>query len=201
MLSSLDELVRTAGDALPAERLSKLQYEAQRVNHNLVQLLALYKMENRGLAANIDEYPVRDFLEEVLASEKVILKARKIKLDLACSADLAWYFDRDLLAGVLRNAVNNAIRYAKDAVLVGADEKDGYLVLSVNDNGKGFPEEMLAAGAQQGHGVNFSSGNTGLGLYFISKVAELHKNKDKKGFVELSNGHALGGACFSVKLP
>jgi len=62
VLSSLDELVRTAGDTLPAERLSKLQYEAQRVNNNLVQLLALYKMESRGLAVNIDEYPVRDFL-------------------------------------------------------------------------------------------------------------------------------------------
>jgi signal transduction histidine kinase len=201
VLSSLDELVRTAGDSLPAERLTKLQYEAQRVNHNLVQLLALYKMENRGLAANIDEYPVRDFLEEVLASEKVILKARKIKLDLSCAPDLAWYFDRDLLAGVLRNAVNNAIRYAKDAVMVTAREQDGYLVLSVNDNGKGFPESMLAAGAQQGHGVNFSSGNTGLGLYFTSRVAGLHKNKDKTGCIELGNGQALGGACFSIKLP
>ena len=201
VLSSLDELVRTAGDSLPAERLSKLQYEAQRVNHNLVQLLALYKMENRGLAANIDEYQVRDFLEEVLASEKVILKARKIKLDFTCAADMAWYFDRDLVAGVLRNAVNNAIRYTKDAVLVTGEEKDGYLVLSVNDNGKGFPEGMLAGGAQQGHGVNFSSGNTGLGLYFTSRVAELHKNKDKKGCIELTNGHALGGACFSIKLP
>lgn len=201
VLSSLDELVRTAGDSLPAERLSKLQYEAQRVNNNLVQLLALYKMENRGLAVNIDEYPVRDFLEEVLAPEKAMLKARRIKLDLKCAADMAWYFDRDLLAGVLRNAINNAIRYTKDTVLITAEEKDQHLLLSVQDNGKGFPESMLVAGAQQDHGVNFSSGNTGLGLYFTAKVAELHKNKERKGAIALSNGHALGGACFSIKLP
>jgi two-component system sensor histidine kinase SenX3 len=201
VLNSLDELIRTAGDSLPGEQLGKLQYEAKRVNNNLVQLLALYKMENKGLKANIDEYPVRDLLEDILLSEKAMLESRKIKLEYQCASDIVWYFDRDLVSGVLKNAINNAIRYTKDTVLITANEEDGYLVLAVNDNGPGFPEGMLADGEQQGHGINFSSGNTGLGLYFTSRVAEMHKNKDKKGRIELTNGHMLGGGCFSIKLP
>ena len=201
VLNSLDELIRTAADTLPTDQLAKLQYEAKRVNNNLVQLLALYKMENKGLAVNIDEYFVYDFLEEVLISERTTLEARKIKLDFACARNMAWYFDRDLVSGVLRNAINNAIRYAKSSVMVTAETKDGYLVLSVNDDGIGFPDNMVAEGKQQGHGINFSSGSTGLGLYFTSRVAELHKNKDKRGFIELTNGHQLGGGCFSVTLP
>lgn len=201
VLNSLDELIRTAGDSLPGEKLGKLQYEAKRVNNNLVQLLALYKMENMGLKANIDEYPVRDFLEEISLSEKAVLESRNIKLDYRCADDVVWYFDRDLVGGVVKNAINNAMRYTKDAVLITAEESDGYLVLRVNDNGPGFPEGMLAGGERQGHGVNFSSGNTGLGLYFTSKVAEMHKNKDRKGRIELANGHQLGGGCFSIKLP
>ena len=201
VLDSLDELVEIAGDSLPADKLGKLQYEAKRVNNNLVQLLALYKMENRGLSVNIDEYWVREFLEEMLIAEKAMLEARRISLEFKCEDDMSWYFDRDLVAGVLRNAINNAIRYAKGVVLITAEERDGYLVLSVNDDGEGFPENMLADGRQQGHGVNFSSGSTGLGLYFTSRVAELHKNRDKSGSIELANGHQLGGGCFSIKLP
>ena len=35
VLNSLDDLIRSAGDSLPAEQLGKLQYEAKRVNNNL----------------------------------------------------------------------------------------------------------------------------------------------------------------------
>lgn len=201
VLGSLDELVKTAGDSLPADQVGKLQYEAKRVNNNLVQLLALYKMENKGLSANIDEYCVCEFLEEILMLEKEMLESRKISLELKCEDDMSWYFDRDLVAGVLRNAINNAIRYAKGAILVTAEERDGYLVISVNDDGGGFPENMLKEGKQHGHGVDFSSGNTGLGLYFTSRVAALHRDKDKRGSIELENGRQLGGGCFSIKLP
>jgi len=201
VLSSLDELVHGLGDALPPPQLAKLQWEAKRVNDNLVQLLALYKMENQGVALNVDEYFVHDFLEEVLVSEKAVLKTRNIELHLECAHDLAWYLDRDLIAGVLKNAIGNALRYAKTKVLITAVQEDHYLVLSVNDDGKGFNPRLLADGRQNAHGVDFSSGNTGLGLYFTSRVAKLHKNKDRRGCIQLSNGQALGGACFSIKLP
>jgi len=201
VLSSLDELVHGLGDALPPAQLAKLQWEAKRVNDNLVQLLALYKMENQGVALNVDEYFVYDFLEELLVSEKAVLKTRNIGLDLQCERDLAWYFDRELIAGVLKNAIGNALRYARTKVLITAGEEDHYLVLSVNDDGKGFNYRLLADGLQYAHGVDFSSGNTGLGLYFTSRVAKLHKNKDRRGSIQLSNGQALGGACFSIKLP
>ena len=201
VLNSLDEVVQAAGDALPTEQVGKLQHEARRVNNNLVKLLTLYKMENKGLAANIDEYPVREFLEETLISEQPTLSARNIKLTVACDDGLIGYFDRELIAGVLGNAINNAIRYAKSAVCISAEERDAYLALSVNDDGSGFPEGMLNQSGPQGHGVSFSSGNTGLGLYFSAKVAEMHKNKNKHGSIELSNGHALGGGCFTIILP
>lgn len=201
VLGSLDELIRSAGELLPAEQIGKLQFEARCVNNNLVQLLALYKMENQGLPVNIEEYPVGDFIEEVLMPEKFVLKAKNIMLDLNCAEDIVWYFDRDLVSGVLRNALNNALRYAKRSVSISAEERDGYLMLSVNDDGEGFPEKMLADRRLQGHGVDFSSGNTGLGLYFTDRVAELHKNRGRTGSVELSNGNTLGGGCFTLKLP
>lgn len=201
VLNSIDEMVRGLGDALPAVQLTKLQCEAQQVNDNLVQLLALYKLENQGLAVNIDEYFVRDFLEEVLSSAKVMLKTRNIELDIHCPADLAWYFDRNLIAGALRNAVNNALRYAKTKVRIVAKESHHYLVLSVHDDGKGFSQAIMDNGRRQGHGMDFSSGNTGLGHFFTSRVVELHNNKGRRGAIEFGTSDVLGGACFSISLP
>ena len=201
VLNSIDEMVHNLGDTLPAIQLAKLQCEAQQVNDNLVQLLALYKMENQGLAVNIDEYFVRDFLEEMLSSAKAMFKMRNIELDIHCPADLAWYYDRDLIAGALRNAVNNALRYAKTKIRIVAEESHHYLVLSVHDDGKGYSEDIMNNGRTQGHGMDFSSGNTGLGLFFTSRVVELHNNKGRHGAIEFGTSDVLGGARFSIKLP
>ena len=199
VLSSLDELVRSVGDSLPPAQMGKLLCESQQVTNNLVQLLALYKMENQGLVLNIDDYFIYDFLEEILISEQALLKTRNIELGFKCAEDLTWYIDRDLITGVLKNALNNALRYAYSKVLITAEEVNHSLVLSVNDDGNGFSDTIMAN--YQRHGVNFSSGNTGLGIYFSSRVAELHKNRDKQGVIEIGNGHVLGGACFSIILP
>ena len=201
VLNSIDEMVHSLGDELPAVQLAKLQCEAQQVNDNLVQLLALYKMENQGLAVNIDEYFVRDFLEEVLSSAKAMLKMRNIELDIHCPADLAWYFDRDLIAGALRNAVNNALRYAKTMIRIVAEETRHYLVLSIHDDGKGYSEDIMDNGHPQGHGMDFSSGSTGLGLFFTSRVVGVHNNKGRHGAMEFGTSDVLGGARFSIKLP
>lgn len=201
LLNSLDDLMETFADILPADRVGKLQYEARRVNKNLVQLLALYKMENKLLTARVDEHPVYDFLEEIVLEEKSLLESRGLVLEFDSDRNLMWYFDRDLLRGVLQNAVNNAMRYASRLVRIRAEEKGGYLVISVNDDGAGFSAAILNHSDSPGAAINFASGSTGLGLYFSARVAELHKNKDKAGFIELSNGHQLGGGCFTLCIP
>ncbi|MFQ5469915.1 MAG: sensor histidine kinase [Gammaproteobacteria bacterium] len=201
VLNSLDELIIELGDSETSGKVNKLQYEASRVNNNLIQLLSLYKMENTGLKANINEYSVEDFLEECVLLDKPMLDAREVKISIQTPPDLWWYFDRDLMSGVVGNAINNALRYTKDCIEISADEDQGYLVIRINDNGEGFPQHMISGSNNESHGVDFSSGRTGLGLYFTSQVAQLHKNKEKNGRVEMSNGQRLGGACFSIYLP
>jgi len=205
VLNSLDEFIDEADQSQPPERLVRVQYEAKRVNNNLVRLLALYKMQCLGVSANIDEHDVGEFLQECMLQDKPITDAKDIKVNVECSGELMGYFDSDLVMGVLGNAVTNAVRYTKNELIVSAEEVDGYLKISVHDDGEGFPESMLSSNengaGDVGHGVSFSSGNTGLGLYFSSLVAALHKNKGRSGFIDFTNGCALSGGCFSIYLP
>jgi hypothetical protein len=50
-------------------------------------------------------------------------------------------------------------------------------------------------------GVNFMTNSTGLGLYFSSEVARMHKHRGRHGALRLENGGAFGGGCFVLTLP
>ncbi len=216
MKNSLGMLINTteeilgncSGDACPSTPLlSKLQYEAKRVNNNLIQLLALYKMDKDQYTLNIGYHSVSEFLEDATLQNRPLLEFKGISIETDCSDNLTWFFDRDLAAGVINNVLNNAYRYAHNRIWMTAREEDGYLAIHIKDNGEGYPEHMiterasgsLAEGATKG--VSFTSGSTGLGLYFASIVARLHRNKGREGFIRTSNCDSNGGGCFSIYLP
>jgi len=203
MLSSLDEVVNncTSENCPSHKHLLHMQYEANRVNNNLIQLLTLYKMDNNQLSMNISHYSVSDLLEETILQSRGLLEYKDIKLVIDCPDDLYWFFDRNLIVGVINNVLNNAFRYAGDRIVLRADEREGYLLISVEDNGKGYPESMLGSSVKTNRAVSFQSGSTGLGLFFASMVAMMHKNKDREGYVSLSNNEESGGGCFSIILP
>ncbi|HEY1231004.1 MAG TPA: ATP-binding protein, partial [Ramlibacter sp.] len=84
-------------------------------------------------------------------------------------------------------------------------EIDGWLELRVEDNGPGYPPALLKAGAiatrEVAGGVNFLTNSAGLGLYFSSEVAKMHRHRGRSGSLRLENGGAYGGGCFVLRLP
>lgn len=184
-----------------SNKMVALQHEAKRLNNNLIELLMLYKLENGRVSPNIEEWNLNEFLEEVIAENRISAEARSVVLDHACDPNLIGYFDEGLIRSVINNIIGNGLRYTHDRMSVIAQQYDGYLVIRVEDNGDGYPQAMLdAQQAEQEHGT-FDKGHTQLGIYFASLVANMHKNRDKTGFIRLSNRHTLEGGCFSIWLP
>jgi signal transduction histidine kinase len=200
--NSLELFLYDTGRPVDPEQITLLQFEARRINDNLIQLLALYKSENDLLATHIDEHDIEDFLDEVIAQERTIAAAKKIELSSDCDDGLIGYFDRDLIGSVLRNAIHNAIRHTKDSVHVSATEGDGKsVVIKVIDNGAGINEALSADGSPMADTINYKNGGTGLGLHFCTIVARLHTNRDKQGHISLDNRKDGNGAVFSLYLP
>jgi len=71
----------------------------------------------------------------------------------------------------------------------------------VEDDGPGFPPSFLAVSNPTQTGIDFTTGSTGLGLYFARTVAEMHKSRGRTGSLRLENGGAMGGGCFILQLP
>ncbi len=190
------------GDVESFKSLVGVIGQAHRMNANLIQLLSLYKFGKSIYPLDIAEQSVAEVIDETLLQTRSILDFKGISVVVACDPDCYWYFDRDLVTGVLLNALNNAFGYTKDKIRVVADVVAGMLTLRVEDNGAGYPVNMLQCDGLHHHkSVNFLSGSTGLGFYFSSQVAAKHKNKGQCGSLIIENGGAYGGGCFVVNLP
>jgi signal transduction histidine kinase len=185
-------------------QMGQMLYQTRRLNDNLMQLLALYKQVGKpGYPFDVQPLEVGQVVEQVVALSRVLLESRGIRLELDVDPELLVHVDEDLIVGVVSHAVNNALHYTRDRILLAVREVDGQFEIRVEDNGAGFPPALLAAGTPESGdiGVNFATNSAGLGLYFSSEVARMHQHRGRHGAVRLENGGQLGGGCFILTLP
>lgn len=201
-LESIAIACQKRGDTATFESLERVIYQSNRMNSNLIQLLSLYKLGKSIYPIDIAEQDIRELIDEALLQNKSIMELKGLTISVDCAPDCYWYIDRDLVTGVLINAMNNAYNYTKDKIRVAARIERGCLELRIEDNGQGYPANMLLhEGVAADKSINFLSGSTGLGFYFSSQVANLHKNGERQGTLTIENGGAYGGGCFVLRLP
>lgn len=195
-----------AGDSaklMPAyQQMAHMLYETRRLNDNLIQLLALYKdVGNPSYPFDPQPQALSYLVEQVEAQNRILLDSKDITLETDSPDDLIWIFDEDLVIGVIGHAINNAIRYTRDKIRLVIRPGGEFLEIRVEDNGCGYPPAMIEAGMAIKSGVDFRTGSTGLGLYFSSEVAKMHRHRGRHGSVVLENGGLLDGGCFVLRLP
>ena len=144
LLHSLDEFLsanppKTEEDN---QRAVVLNYEASRINNDMMQLLSIYRLENQRLFVSIEECLVREFLEDEMLAHGTLLHMKKIKVTVDCPDDLVWYFDSMLIKNVLTNVIVNTIRYTKDEIRIAVERVGDFMRITVEDNGSGFPAEL-----------------------------------------------------------
>jgi two-component system sensor histidine kinase SenX3 len=205
ILSSLEDIGESCDGEMTCqcskEQIFLLQYEAKRVNRNLMQLLTLYRLGSGHYGLAIDEWMVNELLQEAFLLNKPLLTLHNINLAIDCPDDMRVYCDRSLILGLLDNIITNALRYSHGKLLVRAEESNNFVNICIEDDGAGYPNAMLEGIADNVTKIDFQTGSTGIGLYFSQKIAALHKNGDHKGTISIRNGGSLGGAVFEVKLP
>jgi signal transduction histidine kinase len=107
--------------------------------------------------------------------------------------------DRQHLERLIRNLTDNAARHAAHEVRLALREDDGHVILEVDDDGPGVPEEMREAVFERFTRLDDARdrqhGGAGLGLAIVSEIARAHG-----GSVEVTDA-PLGGARFTVTLP
>jgi signal transduction histidine kinase len=124
-------------------------------------------------------------------------EAAGVRVELRAKEDPRALIPPDLLARVLDNLLDNALRHSKpgDTVEVSCTSHDGRALVAVADEGPGVPEEaqeaIFTAYLANGHP---EGGHFGLGLAFCRSVARAYS-----GNVHVENRRG-GGACFVLEV-
>ncbi|WP_214000121.1 ATP-binding protein [Arsukibacterium sp.] len=198
------ELIQAEGSKLShaaREELALLNYEANRLNSNLLQLLSLYRLDRQQLPVQIDQHYLSELFEELLLKNQYYATQRGLEVTVNTEDDLNWFFDRDLVLNILNDAVANALRYSHKRIIVSAEVSDNMLHIEVADDGPGFPDFMLDHAATDMQKLDLRHGHTGLGIFFAKLIAHAHHNKNLRGRVSLQNNGELSGGSFRLTLP
>ncbi|MBC3423303.1 MULTISPECIES: HAMP domain-containing sensor histidine kinase [unclassified Pseudomonas] len=195
-------LARLPEQARSGSEQGVMEHEFRHLNGMLVQLLGLYKLGINQLPICPDYHELEDFVEAQLAAQQEVIRHRDVLATWRIDTESPLgFFDRELVASVVANVLTNAIRYAGHTLLISVEEEGEQLVISVNDDGPGYPQRMLERQQDYVQGIDQQSGSTGLGLYFAARIAALHERNGVRGRIEIANGGALGGGLFRLYLP
>ena len=184
----------------------KREYYFEAMNENIEELDGL--VDELLTYARFDrEEPKLDFeptqvvalTNEVVARFEMTETQMAFKVVASSSTPIIADCDQDGVARVLDNLLRNAIRYAKQEIVVNVTENNGLVEVSVSDDGPGVPQanwdSLFDPFVRLDKSRDRNSGGIGLGLAIVRRYMEWHN-----GSVTISDA-STGGAKFTLAWP
>jgi two-component system sensor histidine kinase QseC len=163
------------------------------------QLLTLARLDPGDAGGRREECDLREVAKQVLADVAPMALAKGVDVELVAGPPVVMLGNPGLLAVLLRNVVDNAVRYSLPGGSARVDVvRDGTVArLVVTDEGPGVaPGDRQALGQRFHRLAGSRESGTGLGLSIVKRVAELHQ-----AAVRFQDGPGGRGLCVVVELP
>jgi signal transduction histidine kinase len=189
------DLIACRYDRVEAD-LERIGSAADKMAALLDDLLALSRV---GRIVNTAEpVAMKELVEEVLRYLAGLLNLKSVKVDVQSELPMV-LCDRQRLAEVIQNLVENAVKYMGDQpeprILFGMRQEYGKNVFFVQDNGVGIDEKYHQNIFGLFNKLNAKSEGTGIGLALVKRIIEVHGGEV---WVE-SEGAGKGSTfCFTI---
>jgi two-component system OmpR family sensor kinase len=172
----LGMLARASSEAERQAAMSILAAGVQRANHLIEQMLMLARQEPR---ADSPRLPVRldELAREIVAELVPLADARQIDLGVAAAQPATITADPDALRTLLRNLIDNAVRYTAGGGRVDVTVESGGAGarVTVSDNGPGIPPEERSRVLDRFYRrAGTAATGSGLGLAIVKAIADAH---------------------------
>ena len=179
------------------EFVADIGAEAERLSRITEDLLRLTKLDS-GVLEQADAVEVLPVLEQVMRMLSFVAQEKGLELTYAAGEDCVIRSTQDEIHQVIYNLTENALKYSSRGTVQVTLKKEGpVVVLSVEDQGPGIPEEDLSRIFDRFFRVDKArsraAGGTGLGLSIVSDTV-----KRRGGTVQAEN-RPEGGAVFTVR--
>jgi signal transduction histidine kinase len=170
--------------------------EDARLQRLVEDLLLLTRIDEGTLALRAEPVDLDDLMFE---EADRLRSATELKIDVAAVSAGRVLGDREKLGRLIRNLTDNAARHARTTIALSLAERNGEVILGVDDDGAGIDdaerEHIFDRFVRLDEARDRDSGGTGLGLAIVREVAAFHG-----GSVAIMDSE-LGGTEFEVRLP
>ncbi|MCT2558082.1 ATP-binding protein [Tsuneonella sp. YG55] len=180
-----ETLAEESGDGDPAMRekfLGTILRESRRLKGLVDDLMSLSRIEAEKHEQPSDLIDLKPLVESSARDAAGAERVQRIAFDLA--ADLCVRGDQQQLEQLVRNLVDNALKYgaAEAPVTVSLDAaQGGQARIAVTDRGEGIAPEHLPHLTRRFYrtdpGRSRASGGTGLGLAIVKHIVERHRGR------------------------
>lgn len=178
--------------------LSEISLASLRLNQQVQNLLNMSRLDSGTIQLKEDWCDINELVYKTM--DRLGEYSKHHVLDIELPDGLPFFkLDEGLMEQVLYNLVYNAITYTPEASVITIKaqcKEQQYCIITVEDNGPGFPEAEINKVFDKFYRLDHSkTGGTGLGLSIAKGFVEAHK-----GTIVLENA-PLGGALFTITIP
>jgi signal transduction histidine kinase len=182
--------------------MAHLRTKVKELNGLVQMMLEASRAEGPTVKLNLDDVDLRQTVRHAVeAQQKDVERGGHVLRAHLPAEALGIVCDRDKLLVVLRNLIENAVKYSPGAaqVDVGVAFDDSAIRIWVADRGLGVPDSEKQRIFEQFHRVDSpqtaSIGGSGLGLFIVRQLVEV-----QGGQITVSDREG-GGSVFSLELP
>jgi len=199
-LTVLRTTVEALEDEVDPRLAAMLVHQVERLDHLTAELFELATIESGQLELQFEAVQLSSAVRDVVADLRPEAEAAAVRVRTAVDENLVCWGDRRGLYRVIRNLVDNAIKYNRPGGWV---EVRGFFegatpVIEVEDNGEGIPADELTAVTQRFYRVDRArtpgDGGLGLGLAIVKHMVQV-----LGGTLELDSREGVG-TTFSIRL-
>jgi signal transduction histidine kinase len=192
-------------DAQGRERLAaRMTEDIDRLETMVTNLLDTARLEEGQAPLHPERITVAEVAGSVLAAVQGHARTEKIAFTVDVDESLAVVADAHAFGTILRNLLDNAVKATasrENGVVKVSARRDGDQVrIEVEDNGVGFPPEehknIFRKFYRPGDELRRKSRGSGLGLYLVRRLVELHR-----GEVRAESEGPDRGARITLRIP
>ncbi|MBZ0201087.1 MAG: tetratricopeptide repeat-containing sensor histidine kinase [Ignavibacteriaceae bacterium] len=204
----LKEEYYNLSDEERVEYISNLEETAIKTFELVENLLNLSASRSGRISYDPAEVYLSKTVEKVINLSSQQANKKNIKLVNLVSAETKAFADKSMLEIVIRNLVNNAIKYSASGgeIKLSAEDEKGKLLIMVEDNGIGMDDATISNifninVVRSKNGSNGEKG-TGLGLGLCKEFVEKHGGEIwAESQLEIPEEGKKGGSKFIFSLP
>ena len=185
---SLETILGPASDDKVAQKkfMSIMSEQVLRMENLINDLLILSRIELEEHIKPNKIVNLNDIFTNIKSNFELILKKKKINLQIELMETTLVFGDNDKLLTVFSNLIDNAIKYSQDGknIYVKSQNSEGKLIgknmlISIKDEGIGIPQDLIPRITERFFRVDTEKskkvGGTGLGLAIMKHIISQHR--------------------------